>query len=160
VDCDFKRDICDILKQQVDVMNFFRYHAKWFKPSRWSVEVSIAKTQNVCFTWYAKMNFRYELHGIFRSGSKSGSWYFLLVRNRYKRPSAQSSWSLKMFIHLSSQYEVTKHGLWEKFYQGYEDPYRTPSFWAPHRICKACLCSNQNIYKIGTIVELPTILHW
>jgi len=129
--------------------------------SQWSGEVSIAKTQNVCFTWYTRVNYRYELHGIFRSGSKSGIWHFLSVRNRNKRPSAQSSRSLKMFIRPSSQYEVTKHGLRE-ILPGVRRPIppRPPSFWGPHPICVACLCSNQNINKTATMVKLPTILLW
>ena len=129
--------------------------------SQWSGEVSVAKTQNVCFTWYTRVNYRYELHGIFRSGSKSGIWHFLSVRNRNKglRPKAVGVWKCS-YVHLPSTRWLST--ALEKFYQGYEDRYRPapPSFWGPHPICVACLCSNQNINKTATIVKLPTILLW
>ena len=81
------------------------------------------------------------------------------IGTRGLRPKAVGVWKCS-YVHLPSTRWLST--ALEKFYQGYEDRYRPapPSFWDPHPICVACLCSNQNINKTATIVKLPTILLW
>jgi len=127
VACDFKRDICAIPKQQVDVMNFFRYHAKLFKPMiRWSVYCKNAKR---LFHMVCKDEFSLW---VARNISERKQEWDLMFSVRTE--SDQETFGPKQLesenVHTSIfKYEVTKHGLWDKFYhQGYEDRYLHWSF--------------------------------